>query len=104
MGAHYWQQYEGVAPAHVHARSGCGLVLSFLSRDLRLGKHPSNPRHAFVSLIPRQAAMANVKRLAQKEKIAVLVWLKIYLIRLLPFPAAESTAQRFKNPHRRIPR
>jgi hypothetical protein len=32
--------------------------------------------------------MANVKRLAQKEKPAVLVWLKIYLIRLLPFAAA----------------
>jgi hypothetical protein len=47
--------------------------------------------------------MANVKRLAQKEKTAVLVWLKIYLIRLLPFSAAESTAQRWKNAHRRIP-
>jgi hypothetical protein len=47
--------------------------------------------------------MANVKRLARKEKTAVLVWLKIYLIRLLPFPAAESTAQRCKNAHRRTP-
>jgi hypothetical protein len=47
--------------------------------------------------------MANAKRLAQKEKKAVLVWLKIYLIRLLPFPVAESTAQRFENSHRHIP-
>jgi hypothetical protein len=79
------------------ARVG-GLVLSFLSRDL--GEHPSDPPHACVSLIPRQAAIANVNRLAQKEKTAaVLVWLKIYLIRLLPFPAAESTAQRRKNAH-----
>jgi hypothetical protein len=52
---------------------------------------------ACVSLIPRQAAMANVNRLAQKEKSVVVVWLKIYLIRLLPFPAAELTAQRCKN-------
>jgi hypothetical protein len=86
------------------ARVG-GLVLSFLSRDLRLGEHPSDPPHACVSLIPRQAAMANVNRLAQKEKTAaVLVWLKIYLIRLLPFPAAESTAQRCKNAHLPYPR
>jgi hypothetical protein len=93
---------EGVAPTHEHARLGCGLVL-FLSRDLRFGKHPGDLRHACVSLIPRQAAMANVKRLARKEKTVVLVWLKIYLIRLLPFPAAESTAQRCKNAHRRYP-
>ena len=48
--------------------------------------------------------MANVKRLARKEKTAILVWLKIYLIRLLPFPAAESTAQRCKNAHLPYPR
>jgi hypothetical protein len=48
--------------------------------------------------------MANVKRLARKEKTAKLVWLKIYLIRLLPFPAAESTAQRCKNAHLPYPR
>ena len=77
---------------------------SFSSRDLRLGEHPSDPPHACVSLIPRQAAMANVKRLARKEKTAILVWLKIYLIRLLPFPAAESTAQRCKNAHLPYPR
>jgi hypothetical protein len=77
---------------------------SFSSRDLRLGEHPSDPPHACVSLIPRQAAMANVKRLARKEKTAVLVWLKIYLICLLPFPAAESTAQRCKNAHLPYPR
>jgi hypothetical protein len=33
--------------------------------------------------------MANVERLARKQKTAVLVRLKIYLIRPLPFPAAE---------------
>jgi hypothetical protein len=98
------QQCEGVAPAHVHARSGCGLVLSFSSRDLRLREHPSDPPHVCLSLIPRQAAMANVNRLAQKEKPVVLVWLKIYLIRLLPFPAAELTAQRYKNAHLPYPR
>ena len=43
--------------------------------------------------------MANVNRLAQKEKTAVRAWLKIYLIDLLPFPAAELTAQRCKNGH-----
>ena len=75
-----------------------------LRRDLRLGEHPSDPPHACVSLIPRQAAMANVNRLAQKEKAVVLVWLKIYLIRLLPFPAAESTAQPCKNAHLPHPR
>ena len=48
--------------------------------------------------------MANVKRLARKEKTAVLVWLKIYLICLLPFPAAESTEQRCKNAHLPYPR
>jgi hypothetical protein len=48
--------------------------------------------------------MANVNRLAQKEKPVVLVWLKIYLIRLLPFPAAELTAQRYKNAHLPYPR
>src|ERR1700693_1953320 len=88
-GARARKQCEGVEPTHEHARLGCGLVL-FLSRDLRLGKHPSDLRHACVSLIPRQAAMANVKRFARKEKTVVLVWFKIYLIRLLPFPAAES--------------
>jgi hypothetical protein len=77
---------------------------SFSSRYLRLGEHPSDPPHACVSLIPRQAAMANVKRLAQKEKPVVLVWLKIYLIRLLPSPAAELTEQRCKNAHLRYPR
>jgi hypothetical protein len=77
---------------------------SFSSRDLRLGEHPSDPPHACVSLITRQAAMANVKRLARKEKTAVLAWLKIYLICLLPFPAAESTAQRCKNAHLPYPR
>ena len=40
--------------------------------------------------------MANVSRLAQKEKTAVHAWLKLYMICLLPFPAAESTAQRCK--------
>src|ERR1700746_981453 len=103
IGARSRQQCEGVPPTHVHARSGCGLVLSFLSRDLRLGEHPSDPPHACVSLIPRQAAMANVHRLAQKEKSVILVCLKIYLIRLLPFLAAELTAQRCKNTHRHIP-
>ncbi len=48
--------------------------------------------------------MANVKRLPQKEKTAVRAWLKIYSIRLLPFPAAESTAQRCKNAHLPYPR
>jgi hypothetical protein len=47
--------------------------------------------------------MANVNRLAQKENSVVLVWFKIYLIRLLPFPAAELTAQLCKNTHRPIP-
>jgi len=77
---------------------------SFSGRDLRLGEHPSDLPHACVSLIPRQAAMANVNRLAQKENPGVLVWLKIYLIRLLPFPAAELTAQRCKNAHLPYPR
>jgi hypothetical protein len=45
--------------------------------------------------------MANVKRLVQKEKTAVLVWLKIYLIRLPPFPPAKFTPERRKNAHRR---
>jgi hypothetical protein len=78
--------------------------LRLLRRDLRLAEHPSDPPHACVSLIPRQAAMANVSRLAQKKKSVVLVWLKIYLIRLLPFPAAELTAQRCKNGHLLYPR
>jgi hypothetical protein len=65
-GARARKQCEGVEPTHEHARLGCGLVLSFLSRDLRLGKHPGDLRHACVSLIPRQAAMANVMRLARK--------------------------------------
>ncbi len=98
-----WHNTLATTPPRV-LRSGSGLVLSFLGRDLRLGEHSSDPPHACVSLIPRQAAMANVKRLARKEKTAVLVWLKIYLIRLLPFPAAESTAQRCKNAHRVISR
>ena len=47
--------------------------------------------------------MANVKRLAQKQKTVEVVRPKIYLINLLPFPAAESVAQRCKNAHRRTP-
>jgi hypothetical protein len=74
------------------------------SRDLRFGKHPGDPRHACVSSVLRQAAMANIKRLAHEKKTAVPDWLKIYLVCLLPFPAAESTAQRLKNAHCRIPR
>ena len=47
--------------------------------------------------------MANVNRLEQKEKTVVFVWLEIYLVCLLPFPAADSTAQRCKNAHRVSP-
>jgi hypothetical protein len=47
--------------------------------------------------------MANVNRLAQKEKTAVLVWLKIYLIRLLPFLAAELTVAAVQKVHLTYP-
>jgi hypothetical protein len=47
--------------------------------------------------------MANVNRLAQKEKTAVRAWFEIYLIGLLPCPAAELTAQRRKSAHLAYP-
>jgi hypothetical protein len=69
------------------------------SRDLGLGKQPDDPHHTRVALIARQTAMARVKRLTRKAIAIVLVWLKIYLIRLQPHPAAELAAQRSKDPH-----
>jgi len=60
-----------------------------LSHDLRLAEHPNYPPHPCVSLIPRQATVANKMRLAREEKIAVLAGLKIDTIHLLPLPAAE---------------
>ena len=99
------QQCEGVVPAHVHARSGCGLVLSFSSRDLILREHHGDPPYVWLSLILRQAAMANATGSHRRRNPSfLLVWLKIYLIRLLPFPAAELTAQRYKNAHLPYPR
>src|SRR5260370_37769747 len=66
---------------------------SFSSRDLRLGEHPSDPPHACGSLILRQAAMANVKRLARKGKTAILRWLNSDLEHLPTLPAARETEQ-----------